>query len=62
MNFIDHSPFLESQKSVISQEKKIQPTIQESFLEFMNSQKEILRRLENLEIQSIQSQNPHRKW
>jgi hypothetical protein len=62
MNYNDPRPFLGPKQSVISQEKSIQPNIQESFLEFMNSQKEMLRRLEKLEIQTKQSQNHYMKW
>ena len=63
MNSNDHSPFLgQTQQPVVRQESQMQAEIQESFLDFLKSQKEILRRLEQLEINNNQFQNQNKKW
>ena len=63
MNSNDHSPFLgQTQQPVVWQESQMQAEIQESFLDFLKSQKEILRRLEQLEINNNQFQNQNKKW
>ena len=62
---IERSPFLgqveQSQKTVLS-ENQNQQIVQNPFLEFMKSQREILRRLEQLETQNSQNQNTLKKW
>ena len=59
----ERGPFLgqleQPQKTLLKQENHI---VQDPFLEFMKSQKEILRRLELLEIQNSQVQNTFQKW
>ena len=61
----------ERSKSYLRQENHMQhhfldqnqgQNVQESFLELMKSQKEILRRLEQLEMQRNHTQNPQRTW
>ena len=42
----------------MKEENQVQPNLQDSFLEFMKNQREILRRLEQLEIQNHHIQNP----
>ena len=63
LNSFDQSPFLgqspKPHQSVPMQESHIQQRVQNPFLEFVKSQKEILRRLEHLE---IQNQNSYNKW
>ena len=62
--YVGQSPFLgqaiQSQQTVMKQENQVQSNTQDSFLEFMKSQKEILRRLEKLEVQNNQIQNTYK--
>ena len=66
MDSVGQSPFLgqaiQSQQTVMKQENQVQSNTQDSFLEFMKSQKEILRRLEQLEVQNNQIQSTYKKW
>ena len=63
-DYVGQSPFLgqaiQSQQTVMKQENQVQSNTQDSFLEFMKSQKEILRRLEKLEVQNNQIQNTYK--
>ena len=49
---------IKPQQTVMKEENQVQPNLQDSFLEFMKNQREILRRLEKLEIQNHHIQNP----
>ena len=49
---------IKPQQTVMKEENQVQPNLQDSFLEFMRNQREILRRLELLEIQNHHIQNP----
>ena len=49
---------IKPQQTVMKEENQVQPNSQDSFLEFMKNQREILRRLEQLEIQNHHIQNP----
>ena len=49
---------IKPQQTVMKEENQVQPNLQDSFLEFMKNQREILRRLEQLEIQNHHIQNP----
>ena len=49
---------IKPQQTVMKEENQVQPNLQDSFLEFMKNQREILRRLEKLEIQNQHIQNP----
>ena len=49
---------IKPQQTVMKEENQVQPNLQDSFLEFMKNQREILRRLEQLEIKNHHIQNP----